>query len=71
MSIFDICITKLTTRKTLEVRMKQWISGIILSADDLQAEENAPFSNKEFTISMSMVCVALALFGIIVRVLGA
>ena len=71
MSIFDICITKLTTRKTLEVHMKQWISGIILSADDLRAEDNAPLSNKEFTISMSMVCVALALFGIIVRVLGA
>ncbi len=51
--------------------MKQLISGIILSADDLRAEENAPFSNKEFTISMSMVCVALAFFGIIVRVLGA
>jgi hypothetical protein len=51
--------------------MKQWIAGIILSADDLRAEEIVPFSNKEFTISMSMVCVALALFGIIVRVLSA
>jgi len=51
--------------------MKQWISGIILSADDLREEENAPLSNKEFYISMSMVCIALALFGVIVRVLGA
>jgi hypothetical protein len=56
---------------TLEVQMKQWISGIILSADDLREEESAPYSNKEFTISLSMVCAALALFGIIVRVLGA
>jgi len=68
---FRYLYRKIDNSKTLEVHMKQWISGIILSADDLQAEENAPFSNKEFTISMSMVCVALALFGIIVRVLGA
>jgi hypothetical protein len=51
--------------------MKQWLSGLTLSADDLREDENAPLSNKEFYISMSMVCIALALFGIIVRVLGA
>ena len=50
--------------------MKQWISGIILSADDLRVEDNAPLSNKEFYISMSMVCIALALFAIFVRVFG-
>jgi hypothetical protein len=51
--------------------MKQWIAGHILTADDLRMEEIIPISNKELTISLSMVCAALALFGIVVRVLGA
>jgi hypothetical protein len=51
--------------------MKQWIAGHILSADDLRMAENIPISNKELYISLSMVCIALALFGIVVRVLGA
>ena len=51
--------------------MKQWIAGNILTADDLRMEENIPISNMEFTVSISMVCIALALFAIIVRVLGA
>ena len=51
--------------------MKQWIAGHILIADDFRKEENIPLSNQEFYISLSMVCAALALFGIVVRVLGA
>jgi len=51
--------------------MKQWIAAHILSADDLRMEENIPLSNKEFTISITMVSIALALFGIVVRMLGA
>jgi len=51
--------------------MKQWIAGHILSADDFRLEENIPLSNKEFAISLSMVFIALALFGFVVRVLGA
>ena len=51
--------------------MKQWIAGHILTAGDFRMEENIPLSNKEFYVSLTMVCIALALFGIIVRVLGA
>jgi hypothetical protein len=51
--------------------MKQWFATHILSADDLRMEENIPLSNKEFTVLLSMVFIALALFGIVVRVLGA
>jgi len=51
--------------------VKQWIAGHILTADDLRMEETIPISNKEFYVSLSMVSVALALFGIFVRVLGA
>ena len=51
--------------------MKQLISGYIFTADDLRMEENVPISNKELTVSLSMVCAALTLFAIIVRVLGA
>ena len=51
--------------------MKQWIAGHILSDDDFRMEENLPLSNKEFAISLSMVFIALALFGVVVRVLGA
>ena len=51
--------------------MKQWIAGYLLTVDDLKSEENNPLSNHEFYISLSMVGIALALFGIVVRVLGA
>ena len=51
--------------------MKQWLAAHILSADDLKMEESIPLSNKEFTVLLSMVCIALALFGFVVRVLGA
>ena len=51
--------------------MKQLIAGYILTADDFRMEENLPLSNKEFAISLSMVFIALALFGVVVRVLGA
>jgi hypothetical protein len=57
--------------KTEEDQMKQWIAGHILSADDLRMEETIPISSKEFYVSLSMVSVALALFGFVVRVLGA
>jgi hypothetical protein len=50
--------------------MKQWLAAHILSADDLRMEENISISNKEIYVSLSMVFIALALFGIIVRVLG-
>jgi hypothetical protein len=56
---------------TEENQMKQWIAAYILSADDFRMEENIPLSNKEFTVLLSMVFIALALFGILVRVLGA
>ena len=56
---------------TKENQMKQWIAGHILSDDDFRMEEIIPISNKEFTISLSMVTIALALFAIFVRVLGA
>ena len=62
---------KLTLIKTEENQMKQWIAGHILTADDLRMEETIPISKKEFTISLSMVTIALALFGFFVRVLGA
>ncbi len=51
--------------------MKQWIAGNILTADDFRMEENIPISNIELIVSLSMVCFALALFAIIVQVLGA
>jgi hypothetical protein len=71
MSACDICIAELRTIKTQEDQMKQWIAGHILTADDFRMEEIIPISNKELTVSLSMVCAALALFAIIVRVLGA
>jgi hypothetical protein len=71
MSIFDICIAQLILIKIEEDQMKQWIAGHLLTVDDFKAENNIPLSNQEFYISLSMVCVALALFGIVVRVLGA
>ncbi|MGD0037408.1 MAG: hypothetical protein ABSC53_08970 [Bacteroidota bacterium] len=71
MSACDIYIAQLKTIKTQGDQMKQWIAGHILSAEDSRMEENIPISNKELTVSLSMVCAALALFAIIVRVLGA
>jgi hypothetical protein len=51
--------------------MKLWFVNNILSADNMQMFESGPISDKEFTISITMVVIALALFGIVVRVLGA
>ena len=50
--------------------MKQWIAGHILTADKFGMEELTPISNKEFYVSLSMVFIALALFGSLVRVIG-
>jgi hypothetical protein len=55
----------------MEENMKQWFSSSILSTDNMQMFESGPISEREFAISITMVCIALALFGIIVRVLGA
>jgi hypothetical protein len=51
--------------------MKQWFVNNILSTDNMQTFVSGPMSNREFTISITMVGIALALFGIVVRVLGA
>jgi hypothetical protein len=51
--------------------MKQWFVTNILSARYMQVVETGPIGSREFTISMTMVVAALALFGIVVRVLGA
>jgi hypothetical protein len=51
--------------------MKQWIAEHILIAGNVKMEETMPMSDKEFTISLSMVGIAFALFGIIVRMFGA
>jgi len=71
MFIFDICIVQLRTIRTKEHNMKQWISAHILSAEELRLEENIPISNQEFFLSLSLVGIALAFFGIIIRVFGA
>jgi hypothetical protein len=55
----------------MEENMKQWFASNILSTDNMQIFESGPIGDKEFTISITMVGVALALFGIVVRVLGA
>ena len=51
--------------------MKQWFAAHILSEEDFGMEEPLPFSNKEFAVLLGMVGFALALFGVIVRVMGA
>ena len=51
--------------------MKQWFVNNILSTDNMQMFESGPISDKEFTISITMVFIALTLFGIIVKVFGA
>jgi hypothetical protein len=55
----------------MEVRMKQWFVRNILSTDNMQMFESGPISDKEFTVSITMVFIALALFGILVRSFGA
>jgi hypothetical protein len=54
----------------MEKDMKQWFASNILSTDNMQMFESGPISNKEFTVSITMVCIAFTLFGILVRVLG-
>jgi hypothetical protein len=51
--------------------MKQWFVSNILSTDNMQMFESGPISDREFTVSISMVFIALALFGILVRSFGA
>jgi hypothetical protein len=51
--------------------MKQWLSAHILSSEDFTSEDMSPMSNKEFYISISMLVIALALYGIIIHVFGA
>ena len=51
--------------------MKQWIVGHLLIANDVRMRNEIPLTNQEFYISLGMVGVALAIFGIVVRVLGA
>ena len=51
--------------------MKQWLVSNILSADTMQLFESGPISNKEFTVSITMVFLALSIFGVLVRAFGA
>ena len=71
MSFFDICITQLTLIKTKEIHMKQWFVSNILSTDNMHMFESGPISDWDFTVSITMVVIALALFGILVRAFGA
>jgi len=56
---------------TQEVAMKRWLAGQFLSVEDFNLEEMLPMSEKEFYVSIGMVCTALALFGLLVRVFAA
>ena len=51
--------------------MKQWLVSNILSTDNMQMFESGPISDREFTISITMVFFALAIFGILVRAFSA
>ena len=62
---------KLILFTTQEGYMKQWFVSNILSTDNMQTFESGPISDKEFTISITMLFIALALFGFVVRVFGA
>jgi hypothetical protein len=50
--------------------MKQWFTAHILSTEDLLMEEALPITNKELISSLSLVISALALFGMIIHLLG-
>jgi hypothetical protein len=71
MSVYDICIVKSTIFITVEADMKQWFVSNILSVNTMEMFESGPISNREFTISLTMVFLALSVFGIVVRAFGA
>jgi hypothetical protein len=54
-----------------ENKMKKWFAAHILTTDNLTLEEDMPISNSDFAISISLIIGALAIFGIIIHVLGA
>jgi hypothetical protein len=47
--------------------MKQWLSAQILSSEDFMPEDTFPISNKEFYISLSMLIIALVLYGVVLH----
>ena len=51
--------------------MKQWFVSNILSTDNMQTFKSTPISEREFTVSITMVFIALAIFGILVKAFGA
>jgi hypothetical protein len=61
---FDHFICTITRK---ELSMKQWLSAHILAPENFRIEESLPMSDKEFYISLSMVCTALALFGVLIH----
>ena len=50
--------------------MKQWLAAHILSPEDVWREESLPITNSEFLMSLSMVAGALAVFAVIIHVVG-
>jgi hypothetical protein len=44
--------------------MKQWLSAHILSSEDFTPGDMFPMNNKEFYISIGMLVIALALYGV-------
>ena len=51
--------------------MKQWFVSNILSTDTMQMFESGSISDREFTVSITMVFLALSIFGVVVRAFGA
>jgi hypothetical protein len=70
MSACDISSVRNDETNIKETHMKQWIAAHILSTEDLLMEETLPITNKELISSLSLVISALALFGIIIHLLG-
>jgi hypothetical protein len=71
MSSCDIGIVIFNQRIRQEDEMKQWIAEHVLTAAHAGMEETIPISDREFYLSMSMVGIALGLFTIVIRVIGA
>jgi hypothetical protein len=68
----DLYIALLTIfNKKKEIQMKQWFVSNILSTDNMQTFKSTPISEREFTVSITMVFIALAIFGILVKAFGA
>ncbi len=51
--------------------MKQWFAAHILSTEDFWREESLPISNSEFVACLGLVAGALAIFTLVIHVLGA